>query len=125
MDTETNKKVLRLLTAARGHIATPEQFHQGNMARREDGSKGTCIRGDGVAYSLIGSLHRGMVEPDRAGHLVVWASDKVLHAAIDVLYAVSGVPNLTLFSHRPTTTHADVLAVLDGGIARLSPTAPA
>lgn len=99
---------LDILRGARELLAKPEAWTVDALARGRSEREVKVHGRSAVCFCLIGSLHR---IAGRKHHAVAHETRKVIQGLLPV--------RLAFFNDAPTTTHADVLALLDKGIAQL------
>ena len=100
---------LEILRGARELLAKPERWTKGECARRSDGSitfslddEATCFCLDGALIRLCGGSHTDL-----------------FHESWEALRSIRPGECPIRFNDHPNTTHADILDLLDRGIAEL------
>lgn len=99
---------LHLLEIARAKISDPQNWTQGAEARDENGIAVLATRPNASCFCVLGACISAC-----DGWLVAPALISELGTQIGPGMSVVG------FNDQPSTTHADVLALFDGAIARL------
>lgn len=96
------------LIAARALIDTPDKWLKGHWARDADGGQVFPTNPDAVCYCLVGAI-RACDGGTPVRSLVATVIEELFD---------SRFYQTTVFNDHPTTTHADVMRVLDTAIER-------
>lgn len=111
---------IALLRRVRVRIGMPERWTKGWMARDANGHRANRSSVDAVCWCVDGAI---LVESEADSVRVRYVADDALGTATSQA-AARGCHgrSRTSFNDAPTTTHADILALIDGAIAALEAT---
>lgn len=102
---------LEILRGARELLAKPERWTKGACARNADGYSTIATGNDGCSFCVVGALMQ--VGGDS------FLSSPAAIIALELMHKLSGSLSAGDFNDDPNTTHADILDLLDRGIAQL------
>jgi hypothetical protein len=105
---------LAILRGARELLAKPEAWTKGSCARNSAGLSTIATNNDACCFCVVGALMRVSGDSHLGSRSAAFASN-FLHKLSPALSAGD-------FNDDPNTTHADILALLDKGIAQLEGT---